>query len=133
MYMTLEDRRKLQAVLENALCESASNGILTCDIPVKNIYLLLLSLIYELNDKDTPAKQDSDEFPCFCHRIQEILTDISSLKIPDSLCFEYVQQFTSLAHNLGHLSTEINRLLELLHREYSDRVLGAVLDDRIKQ
>lgn len=70
MYMSLDDRKKLQEVLENALCNSDSDNVLDCAIPVKDIYLLLLSLIYELNSKDAYRNSDCEEFSCFFHRIQ---------------------------------------------------------------
>lgn len=123
MYMTLEDRKKLQTVLENALCDVDSESVQLNGIALKEVCILLLSLIYELNAKTMPAHSDTNEERCFCQRLHELLGNFSTLKAPDIFGQEYLRRFTRLANSLGSLSAQVNNLLGLLHRGYAEQRL----------
>lgn len=127
--MTLENRKKLQVVLENALCDTAPVIVRFDEETQKKIYLLLLSMIYELNEKDKLAKTGAEEDLCFCQRLREILINFSILKVPDIFGQEYLQLFTDLANNLGNLSIHVNYLSTLLNKEYTDRIVNEVQND----
>lgn len=133
MYITVENRKKLQEVLENALCETMPDNALFDEEMQKNFYLLLLSLIYELNGRDTFARYGNDEEPCFCQRLQEVLISFSVLKESEIFDANHIQQVTVLANDLENLSMQVNRILLLLNREYTERLLATVPDDVAKQ
>lgn len=122
MYMTQENRKKLQVILENALCAATPANVRFDEATQKNFCLLLLSMIYELNAKDVFARPGDAGELCFCRRLHEILINFSAFDIPEVFDREYLQLFANLANNLGSLSARVNHLLVLLNREYAERM-----------
>lgn len=133
MFMTFEKRKKLQAVLEGAVCEPAPDNIQFDEEAQRTVYLLLLSLIYELNAKDLGTTPENEGEPCFCQKLHEILLNLSSLKVPETYGADYILKFKTLANNLENLSVQVNQLLTLLNCEFAERTLITVPDDATKQ
>lgn len=133
MYMTVEDRKKLQQTLEYALCETTLDNVQFDEKAIKNFYILALSLIYELNTKDTFVELCNDERLCFCQRLRGVVASLSSLKAPNAFELDFIEQFTNLANCLENLSMQVSRLSVLLNREYANSILTTVPDNVTEQ
>lgn len=119
MYLSIDDRQKIQTALEKWLDEETN-------IENKKIPLVLLSLIYELNQSEqlatartkktsAPLKKGGEEW----QKIEQVLESFSCLELPDNIDEEYLEQLAVLAKNLSRLSSEVNRLQMLLRRRHA--------------
>ena len=120
MYMSPEERKTLQSILENAVDDVETALEL-------DFYRLMLSMIYELNDKDERnclAYSDKDcqdeRCVCFWNVIQEVFDGFSSLELPQRIDEQYLKSFSLLADNLTLLSTKIHELRTVLARAHAE-------------
>lgn len=115
MYMSIAERKKIQAILEDTI------GTLEYG-EKKNLFLLMLSMVYELNEKDglPPATPKSNECHqggvCFRQLIQSLMETFAALDLRTPVDAEYLEYFTSLADNLTRLSVKVNELRSILVR-----------------
>ena len=114
MYMSMEERKRMQKIFEDAAATTTIGD-------EKKFFLKILSLIYEINDKNmhTSLKYNANvccdgSLSCFKKFIQSIVNTFSGMNVPETVDEVFMKDVATLAENLSLLSSEINKLSSIL-------------------
>ena len=133
MFISIAERKKIQTSLEN-LMETAVTD------ESKNLSIILLSLIYELNQKDaaaTPGAKGNvcpkEGGVCIWKDLTQIHGTLASLEIPPALDETYLREFSTLANSVLGLANTVHSLFEQVQRNCADAITPKIPHDAVTQ
>ena len=112
MYLTSDDRKKLQALLENAIPNIPHDE-------GKNFFLLFLALLKDVEEMSiTPGAPQKET--CSEKNILTVMDDLAKLELPETIDAQYLHHFSFLVEKLERLSLKMSELQKLLVRLHGE-------------